>query len=47
MCGATMRLKPIEHVVQVPGDPTPVVDFSCEWNCPDCDYFEEAEDEGT
>jgi hypothetical protein len=45
-CGETMRLQEIEAVVQVPGNPEPRTRRTREWVCPDCDYFEEAEEEG-
>ena len=41
-----MRLKEHETVVQIPGNPKPST-RAREWVCPDCDYFEEAEEEGT
>ena len=46
MCGGTMRLKAIEQIVQLPGNPGPTTTAVHEWLCPDCDYFEEAEGEG-
>jgi hypothetical protein len=46
MCGGTMQLKTIETVVRVPGNPKDTKRVSSEWMCPDCDYFEEAEEEG-
>jgi len=46
LCGGTMRLVERETVVQIPGNPTPSTRRSREWICPDCDYFEEAEEEG-
>ena len=42
-----MRLDRKEIVVPVPGNPTPSITRSTEWVCSDCDYFEEAEEEGT
>jgi hypothetical protein len=42
-----MRLKHMEHVVQVPGNPHVTKRTTDEWVCPDCDYFEEAEEERT
>jgi hypothetical protein len=42
-----MRLRRTERVTHVPGNPQPTVQTSFEWNCPDCDYFEEAEEEST
>jgi C4-type Zn-finger protein len=47
LCGGTMRLDRKETVVPVPGHPTPTSTRSAEWVCSDCDYFEEAEEEGT
>jgi len=44
MCGSTMRLRTIERVVQIPGDPKPKnLKPEREWVCPECDYFEEFE----
>jgi rubredoxin len=43
LCGSTMRLKTVEQIVQVPGNPRPTTRTSAEWICPECDYFEEAE----
>jgi hypothetical protein len=39
-----MRLKNTEVVTHVPGNPKPAVRTLREWVCPDCDYFEEAEE---
>ena len=47
LCGGTMRLKVAEREIRVPGNPRPTVQRSGEWICPDCDYYEEAEEEGT
>jgi hypothetical protein len=47
MCGNVMRLKHTDHVVRVPGNPKPTTRTNVEWICPECDYFEEAETEGT
>ena len=47
MCGGTMLIKETKHVIAVPGNPTPTTKVTGEWNCPDCDYFEEAEEEST
>jgi rubredoxin len=47
LCGGNMRLKESEVIVQVPGNPSPSKTRSREWVCPDCDYFEEAEVEGS
>jgi hypothetical protein len=45
LCGGTMRLRRTEHAVQIPGNPRPTTRTSAEWSCPECDYFEEADDE--
>jgi len=47
LCGGTMRLKRSETVVHVPGNPKATSRTTAEWVCPDCDYFEEAEDAGS
>jgi len=46
LCGGTMRLKEKTTVVQTPGNPKPVTRRTREWVCPDCDYFEDAEEGG-
>ena len=40
-----MQLRQREDVVRVPGNPSATVRSTTEWLCPDCDYFEEAEEE--
>jgi hypothetical protein len=45
MCGGSMRLKEAHVVVQVPGNPRATTARQVEWICPDCDYYEEAEEE--
>ena len=45
MCGGTMRVRETESVVRVPGNPNATTHKSREWLCPDCDYFEEVEEE--
>jgi len=47
LCGATMRLEHTDTVVHVPGNPHDTTRRSAEWACPDCDYFEEADEENT
>jgi hypothetical protein len=42
-----MRLDEKDLVVHVPGNPAPSTTRSPEWVCPDCDYFEEADEGGT
>ncbi len=48
MCGAFMRLSPREVQERVPGTIVTRLARFEEWSCPDCDYFEERnEDEET
>jgi YgiT-type zinc finger domain-containing protein len=47
LCGSTMRLKRTKTVVRVPGNPTTTTRTTPEWVCPECDYFEEAEEAGS
>ena len=44
MCGESMRLREREVVDRVPGTPQTTTTTLREWVCPECDYFEEAED---
>ena len=46
LCGARMELKETENVVYVPGESRTSTRRLREWVCPDCDHFEEAEEEG-
>ena len=46
LCSDTMRVRETQSVVRVPGNPQPATRTVREWVCPDCDYFEEAEEEG-
>lgn len=46
MCGGTMHYKESQAVTLVPGNPKPAISVTREWVCPDCDYFEDAEEEG-
>ncbi len=46
LCGGTMRLREAKTVVLVPGNPNATERIAHEWVCPDCDYFEEVEQEG-
>jgi hypothetical protein len=46
LCGGIMRLRRTESVVRVPGNPTATTRTTAEWVCPDCDYFEEADEDG-
>ena len=40
-----MRLKRTQTPVQIPGNPRPTPRVATEWVCPDCDYFEEVDEE--
>lgn len=44
LCGTTMKLIEKENVVRVPGNPSAISRTVREWICPDCDYFEEADE---
>ena len=46
LCGGTMRVRQTQSIVHVPGNPQPTARTVREWVCPDCDYFEEAEEDG-
>jgi hypothetical protein len=45
MCGEWMRLRETQAVTRLPGDKV-ITRSAREWSCPECDYFEEAEEEG-
>jgi predicted RNA-binding Zn-ribbon protein involved in translation (DUF1610 family) len=46
MCGEMMRLDTIERRQHVPGMPEPTTpQLVREWICPECDYFEEFEED--
>jgi len=44
MCGTAMQLRRAEDVVQIPGHPKATTHPVTEWVCPECDYFEEADE---
>ena len=44
LCGEPMRLREHQTVVRIPGNPQTTRAVQ-EWVCPECDYFEEAEEE--
>jgi Zn ribbon nucleic-acid-binding protein len=44
MCGEAMKLTEKEVTDHVPGTPQTTVAKVREWFCPECDYFEDAED---
>jgi rubrerythrin len=43
MCGEQMRLQRREHTDRVPGSRETRTKQITEWTCPECDYFEEAD----
>jgi hypothetical protein len=45
MCGEFMRLRDRETVDRVPGTTQTRTSKFREWVCPECDYFEEAEEQ--
>jgi hypothetical protein len=48
MCGEPMRLEVKERTEQIPGAGLARITTAREWVCPECDYFEESdEEEGT
>lgn len=44
MCGESMRLSEREVQERLPGRTQPRTRLVREWVCPECDYFEEAEE---
>jgi transposase len=44
LCGARMRLHTREQTDRVPGSREPKISRVSEWVCPECDYFEDADD---
>jgi acetone carboxylase gamma subunit len=44
MCGEVMRLVEKQSTDRTPGSPQTRVAKVREWVCPECDYFEDAED---
>lgn len=44
MCGESMRLGERETIDRVPGTSQTTTAKYREWTCPECDYFEEAEE---
>ena len=45
MCGEPMKLRDREVTDRVPGSTQIRTAKFCEWVCPECDYFEEAEEQ--
>jgi len=47
MCGELMRLVETEVTDRVPGTPQTRTSKTVEWVCPECDYFEEPDEDDT
>ena len=47
LCGETMRIKVREMVDRIPGQSQVVRREIREWICPECDFYEDVEDEWT
>lgn len=45
MCGEAMRLETKERTERIPGAGLAKARIIREWMCPECDYFEEADEE--
>jgi YgiT-type zinc finger domain-containing protein len=45
LCGGSMRLRDTTTVTHVPGNPKATERTTKEWVCPDCDYFEDYDDD--
>lgn len=44
MCGEQMRQAQIERVQRVPGTTQMRTSIVYEWKCPECDYYEDADE---
>jgi hypothetical protein len=47
LCGSSMAIKLTQTAAYIPGQSEAAVRTTAEWICPDCDYYEEAEEERT
>ena len=45
MCGETMRLEERVRVLTIPGAQQTVEKKLTEWICPECDYFEDVDED--
>jgi hypothetical protein len=45
LCGGTMSLHDTTTVTHIPGNPQATERVTKEWVCPDCDYFEDYDDD--
>ena len=46
LCAGVMSIKERQTVTRVPGNPKATTSTTREWVCPDCDYFEEDDEDG-
>ena len=46
LCGESMRVRVREMIDRIPGQPQVVRREVREWTCPECDFYEDAEDDG-
>jgi YgiT-type zinc finger domain-containing protein len=44
LCGGTMTVHESESVTRIPGNPNATLQVTKEWVCPDCEYFEEVDE---
>jgi hypothetical protein len=45
LCSEIMRVHKTIHVTRIPGTTQQMTHEGHEWRCPECDYFEEIDDE--
>jgi phage FluMu protein Com len=45
MCNEIMRIHATTETTRIPGTTQHIVREGKEWRCPECDYFEELDDE--
>jgi len=45
LCGETMRIKTREIIDRIPGQSQVVRRTVREWTCPECDFYEDVEDD--
>lgn len=45
LCNEMMRIHAVVHTTRIPGTQQQVSREGREWRCPECDYFEEVDDE--
>jgi hypothetical protein len=45
MCNEIMRIHATQETTRIPGTTQHIVREGQEWRCPECDYFEDVDDE--